>query len=135
MKKYRLADGLKAQALAVHVKEQRPGLSYAVSVRRDVLLRPGEVVETEYDMTPWVQAGLVVEVFDPAGKFKAALPVVSPQPTPVLEEKVEVPVAVLPGEVEATGEGEATGEKEEGGGTTDATPLAKAAARVARRRG
>jgi hypothetical protein len=130
MKKYKLADGVKAQALAVHVQEQRPGLSYAVSVRKDVLLRPGEVVETEYDLSAWVKAGLVVEAYDPAAQFKAALPVAEPAPAAAPAAKVEEPEP----EAEAVGEGEGEATAE-GSSASDAAPLAKAAARAARRRG
>jgi hypothetical protein len=127
--KYKLADGVKAQALAVRVSEQRPGLPYAVSVRKDVHLRPGEVVETDYDLTPWVQAGLVVEAYDPAAQFKAALPVVEPAPVLVIEQVPVVPPAEPEGE-----EMEAAPEASPEGGA-EAAPLAAKAARAARRRG
>jgi hypothetical protein len=118
--KYKLAEGVKAQALAVHVTEQRPGLSYAVSVRKEVLIRPGEVVETAYDLSAWVQAGLVVEAYDAAAQFKAAVAAVPvPEPEPVAEPEPEP---------ESEGEPEAPSE-----GGADAAPLAKAAARAARR--
>jgi hypothetical protein len=119
--RYKLAEGVKMQSLAVHVPERRPGLPYAVTVRKDVLIRPGEVVDTDLDLSPWIKEGLVVEVFDAAAKFKAALPVAEPLPAPVPEpgpaEEPEAPSA----EPEASGEG------------GDAAPLAKAAARAARR--
>jgi len=87
--KYKLAEGVKAQSLAVHVQETRPGLSYAVTVRKDVMVRPGEVVETAYDLGQWVQAGLLVEVYDAAAQFKAAVVAVVPLATPALAPESE----------------------------------------------
>jgi len=91
--KYKLAEGVKAQSLAVNVQETRPGLSYAVTVRKDVMVRPGEVVETAYDLGQWVQAGLLVEVYDAAAQFKAAVVAVVPLATPALAPDPE-PVSV-----------------------------------------
>jgi hypothetical protein len=134
--KYKLAEGVKAQALAVNVLERRPGLSYAVTVRQDVIVRPGEVVETEHDLSAWVKAGLVVEVFDAAAQFKAALPV--PAPTPILEPPPMPTPEAAPSEEMGSPSEEGDAPSEEGdvpseGG--DAAPLAKAAVRAVRRRG
>jgi hypothetical protein len=100
MRHYRLADGVRrAQPLGVFVMETRPGMAKPVRVRKEVLVVPGKLVTTEYDLTNWVEAGLVVEVVLPA---------------PVVPEvvAVEVPVVVVETPVEPSVE------------TPDAAPVA-----------
>jgi len=73
--RYQLQDRVKAQTLVVNELQHRA--KSVVRARIELQIQPGQVLETEHDLSHWVKAGLIDEIV-PRPPEPVVVPVVDP---------------------------------------------------------